>query len=130
MVWDKKSPSSHMRAWESASCRLARRGGDRSVMAPGAMEVVIELQNDLCFSLHGDREGDPMPARNTSDPRHWRDRAAQMRALAFMMKDDEVVTLMTDLAADYDELAERAAARRTNESTPKPFRGSSRTRPS
>ena len=59
-----------------------------------------------------------MPARNTSDPRHWRDRAAQMRALAFMMKDDEVVTLMTDLAADYDELAERATARRTNESKP------------
>jgi hypothetical protein len=29
----------------------------------------------------------PMPPRNTNDPNHWRDRAAQMRALALTMKD-------------------------------------------
>jgi hypothetical protein len=34
-----------------------------------------------------------------------------MRALALMMKDPEVITLMTDLAADYEKLADRAAAK-------------------
>ena len=52
-----------------------------------------------------------MPGRVTGDPQHWLDRAAQMRALAITMKDPEVIILMTDLAADYEELADRAAAR-------------------
>ena len=34
-------------------------------------------------------------------------RAAQMRALALTMKDPEVIILMTDLAADYEKLADR-----------------------
>jgi len=46
-------------------------------------------------------------SRNTNDPQHWRDRAAHMRALALTMKDTEVATLMNDLAADYDKLADR-----------------------
>ena len=41
----------------------------------------------------------------------WLDRAAQMRALAITMKDPEVMILMTDLAADYEELADRGAVR-------------------
>jgi hypothetical protein len=49
------------------------------------------------------------PPRNTNDPNHWRDRAAQMRALALTMKDPETVILMNDLADDYDRLADRAA---------------------
>ena len=52
-----------------------------------------------------------MPGRVTGDPQRWRDRAAQMRALAITMKNSEVIILMTDLAADYEELADRAAAR-------------------
>jgi hypothetical protein len=44
-----------------------------------------------------------MPGRVTGDPQHWRDRAAQMRALALTMKDPEVIILMTDLAADYEK---------------------------
>ena len=52
-----------------------------------------------------------MPGRITGDAQHWRDRAAQMRALALTMKDPEVITLMTDLAADYEKLANRAAAK-------------------
>ena len=48
-----------------------------------------------------------MPGRVTGDPQHWLDRAAQMRALAITMKDPEVMILMTDLAADYEELADR-----------------------
>jgi hypothetical protein len=52
-----------------------------------------------------------MPGRVTGGPQHWRDRAAQMRALALTMKDPEVIILMTDLAADYEKLADRAAAK-------------------
>jgi hypothetical protein len=52
-----------------------------------------------------------MPGRMTENPQHWRDRAAQMRALALTMNDPEVVAAMTDLAADYDRLAHRAAAK-------------------
>ena len=53
-----------------------------------------------------------MPHRNTNDPEHWRERAAQMRALALTMKDPEIIILMTDLAADYEKLADRAAAKK------------------
>ena len=52
-----------------------------------------------------------MPGRVTGDPQQWRDRAAQMRALALTMKDPEIIILMTDLAADYEKLADRAAAK-------------------
>jgi hypothetical protein len=52
-----------------------------------------------------------MPPRNTKDPTHWRERAAKMRELARAMTDTEAGILMTDLAADYDKLAERAAIR-------------------
>jgi hypothetical protein len=50
-----------------------------------------------------------MSPRETDDPQHWRDRAAQMRALALIMGDTEVAILIRDLATDYDKLAERAA---------------------
>jgi hypothetical protein len=50
-----------------------------------------------------------MPPRNTNDPKHWRERAAQMRALALTMKDPETIVLMNDLAVDYEKLADRAA---------------------
>jgi hypothetical protein len=46
---------------------------------------------------------------NTNDPQHWRDRAAQMRALARTMADPKIAILMADLAADYDKLADCAA---------------------
>jgi hypothetical protein len=49
-----------------------------------------------------------MSTRNTNDPQHWRDRAAQMRALAVKMAGSEAAILINDLAADYEKLAERA----------------------
>jgi hypothetical protein len=52
-----------------------------------------------------------MSTRNTNDPQHWRDRAAQMRALAVKMGDTEAAISMRDLAADYEKLAERAEIR-------------------
>lgn len=61
---------------------------------------------------------------NTNDPQHWRERAAQMRALSLTMKDPEVVALMSDLASDYDKLADRAAAKLARKSPPPSGAGS------
>jgi hypothetical protein len=52
-----------------------------------------------------------MPASHVNDSKHWRDRAAQMRALSEMMKDIDAATIMLRLADDYDILADRADAR-------------------
>ena len=52
-----------------------------------------------------------MIPRKTNDPNHWQDRAAQMRALALTIGEPRVATLMSDLAAHYDKLADSAAAR-------------------
>ena len=41
-----------------------------------------------------------------------------MRALALTMDDPEVVILMTDLAADYEKLADRVAAKKSPASPP------------
>jgi hypothetical protein len=49
-----------------------------------------------------------MSPRNTTDPQHWRDRAAKMRALARTMANTNAGILLADLAGDYDKLAERA----------------------
>ena len=52
-----------------------------------------------------------MPPTDADDPQHWRDRAAQMRALAVKMAGSEAAILMNDLATDYEKLAERAEIR-------------------
>ena len=52
-----------------------------------------------------------MSARKTNDPERWHKRAAQMRSLAIKMAGSDAAILMTDLADDYDRLAERAASR-------------------
>jgi hypothetical protein len=52
-----------------------------------------------------------MPPRNTDDPKHWRDRATKMGALASTMVNTNAGILLADLAADYDKLAERATIR-------------------
>jgi hypothetical protein len=45
------------------------------------------------------------------DPNHWRERAAQMRALAAGTTDPEAAELMFKVAEDYDKLADRAEQR-------------------
>jgi hypothetical protein len=52
-----------------------------------------------------------MPQSNVHNPKHWRERAAAMRALAATMKDAETISIILRLADDYDQLAERAATR-------------------
>jgi hypothetical protein len=49
-----------------------------------------------------------MSTGDSDDPQHWRDRAAQMRALALKMAGSEAAILINDLAADYEKLAKRA----------------------
>jgi hypothetical protein len=48
-----------------------------------------------------------MSAQQVNDPRHWRARAAQMRAMSDRMKDAKTKATMLKLAEDYDKLAER-----------------------
>jgi len=45
------------------------------------------------------------------DPKRWRDRAAEMRALADTMKNPKAASIMLHLAEDYDRLADRAERR-------------------
>ncbi len=52
-----------------------------------------------------------MTRQSTNDAEHWRDRAAEMRALSAELKDFETRTLMLRLANDYDKLADRAEER-------------------
>jgi hypothetical protein len=59
-----------------------------------------------------------VPARDINDPKHWRDRAAEMRAIAVWMKNPETTATMLRLADDYDKLADRATRR--GEQTPSP----------
>src|SRR5215469_16054365 len=46
-------------------------------------------------------------SQDVSDPKHWRDCAAQMRAMSDCTKDAETKATMLKLADDYDALAER-----------------------
>jgi hypothetical protein len=52
-----------------------------------------------------------MSGRFTSDPEHWRQRAAQMRLLAKESNDLDAKATMLRIADDYDHLAERADMR-------------------
>ena len=56
----------------------------------------------------------PITKKPINDPKHWRDRAAEMRVLADTMKDPETMAIMLRLANDYNKLADRAAQRQAN----------------
>ena len=52
-----------------------------------------------------------MTRQGLNDPRHWRDRAAEMRVLSDQIKDLDAQRMMLKLANDYDKLADRAEDR-------------------
>ena len=54
---------------------------------------------------------------NIHNPQHWYERAAAMRLLADEIKTIETKTMMLQLAADYDKLADRAEERRRKKAT-------------
>jgi hypothetical protein len=57
-----------------------------------------------------------------NDPDHWRERAAQMRALAAHAEDLDAMAMMFKLADEYDKLADRAEKRPQNPQQPKEVR--------
>jgi len=50
-----------------------------------------------------------MALNHVNDVKHWRDRAAEMRVLAEGMKDPQTTQIMSDLANDYEKLADRSS---------------------
>jgi len=52
-----------------------------------------------------------MPASFINDPKHWRDRAEEMRTLAEAMKDHVSREMILRIAQDYEKLAQRAEER-------------------
>jgi hypothetical protein len=56
---------------------------------------------------------------STNDPKHWRDRADEVRLLAEDMQDPTTKATMQRLARDYDHLAERAEQRTKGPPRPK-----------
>jgi hypothetical protein len=51
-----------------------------------------------------------MASSPINDPKHWRQRAQELRALAAVLKGEAKETMLRT-ARDYDKLAERAALR-------------------
>ena len=50
-----------------------------------------------------------MPAHTYGDPKHWYDRAAEIRVLADKVANVEARRVMFKLADEYDRLGDRAA---------------------
>ena len=63
----------------------------------------------MIVALLCERDTDVMSHIN--DPKHWRHRAAEARAMAESLTDPEAKQRMLKVAADYEKLAERAEER-------------------
>jgi hypothetical protein len=59
-----------------------------------------------------------MPTHEMHDPKHWYDRAEEMRALSEAMVNEDTKSRMLRLADDYDKLADRATIRAVNKHIP------------
>jgi hypothetical protein len=62
-----------------------------------------------------------MPAHTYDDPKHWYDRATEVRGLADAVANVEARRMMLQLADDYDKLGDCAAERQVShakQSTP------------
>jgi len=78
---------------------------------PFPQALVAERRS--CSRLYGDRV-ERAPPHTYDDPKHWCDRAAEMRGLADGVANVEARRMMLELADDYDKLADRAAKRQMN----------------
>ena len=65
-------------------------------------------QSSWLISDRGAEERPVKTIKPISDPTHWRDRAAELRALADIMKDPEKIAIMNRSADYFDKIAERA----------------------
>jgi hypothetical protein len=52
-----------------------------------------------------------MPWSHLNDPKHWRERAQEARAMAHQMTDRDAEAAMLGIADDYETLARRAEDR-------------------
>jgi hypothetical protein len=59
-----------------------------------------------------------LPASFINDPEHWKERAAEARALAEQFTDEDAKERMLRIANDYEKLAKRAHER--SGGTPQP----------
>ena len=59
-----------------------------------------------------------MAASHINDPKYYRERAAQIRALSDALNSAEARAQMVRLAQSYDKLADRAAQQRANGEIP------------
>jgi hypothetical protein len=64
-----------------------------------------------------------MPSSIVNDPKHWLDRAQEMRRLADYARDDASKQTMLRIAEDYERLAERVEERRASMGLPAAERG-------
>jgi predicted dienelactone hydrolase len=65
-----------------------------------------------------------MPSPLVDDPKHWRNRATDMRALLDAITDLDTKSKVLRLADDYETLADRAEERtRASTPGPSPIRG-------
>jgi hypothetical protein len=65
-----------------------------------------------------DPEAKQLMLSHINDPKHWRHRAEEARAMAESLTDPEAKQLMLDVAADYEELAKRTEERRAGVTQP------------
>jgi len=72
--------------------------------------VLLRLYN-YQSSQRGNRVECVTRTRTSDNPKHWYDRAAEMRLLAYDMKNEGAQRLMFKLADEYDRLGDRAAER-------------------
>ena len=52
-----------------------------------------------------------MPPTLFDNPKHWRERASEARAIADQVNEPEAKRMMLEIAQTYEQLAERAEAR-------------------